>query len=68
MSDFIDVQGQLVRESAITRLSRVSAAGVPVNQHYVHFVDGGALAVSEPQFLRKLKKRFEPPKPGRKSA
>jgi hypothetical protein len=66
-SNFIEVQGQLVREDAITRLSTNSAAGVEVPQHYVHVVDGGVVAVSEIEFKR-LKKRFEPPKPGRKTA
>jgi hypothetical protein len=65
--DFIDIQGQLVRESCITRLSSSTAAGVPTSRYHVHFIDGGALALSEVEY-RKLKKRFDPPKPGRKSA
>jgi hypothetical protein len=66
-SNFITVQGQLVREDAITRLSYNSAAGVSGTQHYVHFIDGGVATLSEIEY-RKLKKRFEPPKSGRKSA
>jgi hypothetical protein len=66
-SNFITVQGQLVREDAITRLSSSTAAGVSETQSRVHFIDGGTLAVSESEY-RKLKKRFDPPKPGRKSA
>jgi hypothetical protein len=66
-SNFITVQDQLVREDAITRLSSSTAAGVSETQYRVHFIDGGTLAVSETLY-RKLKKRFEPPKSGRKSA
>jgi hypothetical protein len=66
-SNFITVQGQLVREDAITRLSSATAAGVSDTQYRVHFIDGGALALSEIEY-RKLKKRFDPPKSGRKSA
>jgi hypothetical protein len=65
-SNFITVAGQLVREDAVTRLSSTSAAGVERPQHYVHFIDGGAAAVSEVEY-RRLKKRFEPAS-GRKSA
>jgi hypothetical protein len=64
-SDFIAVAGQLVREDAITRLSSSTAAGVSEMQYSVHFIDGGALALSEIEY-RKLKKRFDPTKSSRK--
>jgi hypothetical protein len=66
-SNFITVAGQLVREDAITRLSSATAAGVSDTQYRVHFIDGGTLALSEIEY-RKLKKRFEPSKPRKKSA
>ena len=64
---FIEVQGQLIREDAITRLSSATAAGVPTNQYYIHLIDGGLLALSEVEY-RRLKKRFDPPSSGKKSA
>lgn len=67
MKNFIEVQGHLVGEDAITRLSSATAAGVPTNQYYVHLVDGGLLALSEVEY-RRLKKRFDPPSSGKKSA
>jgi hypothetical protein len=66
-SDFITVAGQLVREDAVTRLSHNTAAGVHSPQFSVHFVDGGACALSEVEY-RRLKKRFSPSTSGRKSA
>jgi hypothetical protein len=65
--NFITVQGQLVREDAITRLSSATAAGVSETQYRVHFIDGGTLAVSGMEY-RKLKKRFNPPTSRKKSA
>jgi hypothetical protein len=66
-SDFIEVGGQLIRGSSITRFSSNSAAGVEIPRYHVHVSDGGVVSVSEVEY-RKLKKRFEPPKPGGKTA
>ena len=66
-SNFIKVAGQIVREDAVTRLSSNPTAGTEVLQHYVHFIDGGAAAVSEVEY-RRLVKRFTSIKNGRKTA
>jgi hypothetical protein len=65
-NDFIEIQGQLVRKSFITRLSSSTAAGVPTSQYVIHLADGGTLAISEVEY-RRLKKMFEP-KTRRKTA
>jgi hypothetical protein len=68
-SDFIEVGGQLIRESSITRLSSNSAAGVEIPRYHVHVSDGGVVSVSEVEY-RRLKTRFEakPPKSRKKTA
>ena len=67
MGDFLIIGNQLVRESAITRLSHNPAAGVPAVQFFVHVVDGGIVTVPESEYHR-LKKRFESPNSRKKSA
>jgi len=65
---FTHVAGQLVRESAVTRLVRNEVAGVTATQHYVYFVDGGVVPVSQDEY-ESLRKKFEPSKSrGKKGA
>jgi hypothetical protein len=59
-SEFVTIAGQLVRESAVTRLSHGNTAGTPLTGYFVHFVDGGSVNVSETEY-HALKKRFAPP-------
>jgi hypothetical protein len=68
-TEFITVGNQLVRESAVVRLSYTPVAGVEVDQFFVHTVDGGTITVSETEFTRLRKQLGTPPyKKSRRSA